>query len=214
MKHIYTQTMGNLYIYSNLADVADEVDIEWWMHYQIPQERLQHHHEDTLEKKPSELPPSTKMPHISAGTGLFTKDFINKGDYVCGIPGYWMHTQLFEYIQDRDPTRCGFTPETGDWPPMNFVTYMSHPCQGNFLNSGTIKGEVHAHITPHKRIMHTSIKTNKSGMHTNCRAGAGYEQLRLGVRRGKVPSQPEEKEDVARRVPGQCVGHQGYPRRR
>jgi hypothetical protein len=147
--------MCNLSLLSQLA--GPKLELEWWMHYQIPAERLEHFHRSSVEVKASELPNSETHPNFRPGKGLFATTAIKKGGIVCGIPGFWMHTNLFEEIQRTVPDNYCLAPTGGDWPDeMDLVVYMAHACQGNYINSGTVGNEV---LT---RIKHVCTKCKNS----------------------------------------------------
>jgi hypothetical protein len=119
-----------------------EPDLEWWMHYQIPEDELHLHQTEDCEVKDSTLKPSTTFPSSSPGRGLFTKVARKTGDMIVAFPGYWMEENTFGH---EDPTQQGnhyafSVPE--DWGSMPNLVYVTHNSQANFINAGVIGSEV------------------------------------------------------------------------
>ena len=124
----------------------DFPDLEWLMHYQIPQETLQLYYEADLEERPSTLSQSKLYSDSRPGNGLFTTIDRKAGEFVCAFPGYWMHQELYHQMkQDHElnGTFYAFT-TAGDakWQGMHDLVYMTHRCAANKINAGKIKDEV------------------------------------------------------------------------
>jgi hypothetical protein len=132
---------------------SDHGDLEWMMHYQIPDEQVSHFWETSVVVQPSKLPQSTKFPDLVVGDGLFTSIAREKGDYICAFPGYWMDSTLFDFAGNANCYGFSTTPEKG-WPCMDSLVYVTHPCGANKINAGQIDDEVQS-THPARQPAHT-----------------------------------------------------------
>lgn len=125
-------------------------DVEWWMHYQIPQCDLHLYFEVGVEVKDSQVRGSLTYPDVKAGKGLFAKDAYKKGALIVGFPGYWMEETVWG-AENKEFRHYAFSvPSDTDWGPMHNLVYVTHSAQANYINAGVIGEEVcwHYHTCP------------------------------------------------------------------
>ena len=120
-------------------------DLEWMMHYQIPDEQVHKFWDSTVLVKPSKLPKSKTYPNLEVGNGLFTTIARKAGDYICAFPGSWVSKDLYTHHgasrSDAEYYAFRTMPEDGWWC-MESLVYVTHPCNANKINAGQIQDEV------------------------------------------------------------------------
>lgn len=126
----------------SVASQQTDGDLEWWMHYQIPQETLPLYYAKHLETKESSLPRSKSRPNQSPGDGLYTTKDRKKGEFICQFPGYWMEENVYGKQVAIDHHYAFSIPNTPAWGPMTNLIYVTHNCQANFINAAVIDEEV------------------------------------------------------------------------
>jgi hypothetical protein len=147
-------------------DITAPIDLEWFMHYQIPRAKLDSYYENTLEAKTSTLVGTTAD---DPALGLFTTIKRKDGDFLCSFPGYWMCTDLAAEAQQTNKKLYVFSTENANLN--EYLVYATHPCQANFMNSGIINDEVilitYALLKFHSHTHHTNTTNNCSPAHTH-----------------------------------------------
>jgi hypothetical protein len=145
------------------SQVHHYADLEWWMHYMIPQEELPRYYPKDLKVKPSEVAPSKDAPF--PGNGLFTTVSRKKGEELCSFPGYWMASVVWTAYQlaTKDTPYCfAITNDNSPagWPDIPELLYVTHKCMANNINAGLVNDEVLARgniCTPCQTLLHTHM---------------------------------------------------------
>ena len=119
--------------------------MEWIMHYQVTKADLHLHYFEEVEKKPSLVNKSTKMPGLHIGMGLFATKDRKINDELCAFPGYWMDKGMWGLVANKNGHYAFSPPETAEWACMQGLVYATHASQANLINAATIQGEVLQH---------------------------------------------------------------------
>jgi hypothetical protein len=130
------------------SQVHKYADLEWWMHYMIPEEELGRYYPKDLKIKPSQVAPSEGAPF--PGNGLFTTAPRVKGDFLCSFPGYWLASDVWSAYQHacvatKDTPYCfSITNDKSEagWPEIPELLYVTHKCMANSINAGLVNDEV------------------------------------------------------------------------
>ena len=96
------------------------------MHYVVPAADHAKYVRDTVVQRSSMIP--------NAGDGLYADKDFKFGDLICELPGCWIPSSA---LDDKEGTgtmqhRYPFTVEGN-----KVLSYLTHPCQGNKINSCT-----------------------------------------------------------------------------
>tara|TARA_B110000902_G_scaffold186720_1_gene211300 strand:- start:222 stop:1511 length:1290 start_codon:yes stop_codon:yes gene_type:complete len=102
-------------------------NLEWLMHFVVPQAAAHKFIRDSLQVRASNIQ--------GAGEGLFALQDFNDGDLLCEFPGCWVPTSALRANAGIGSMKdhYQFVVEGN-----TMLSYMTHPCQANKINSATI----------------------------------------------------------------------------
>lgn len=105
--------------------MAQEGDLEWLMHYVVPDADHAKYITAGIDVRPSNIP--------NAGEGLFATKAFQRGDLICELPGCWVPTSALDDKAVGTEAMKGRYPFTVEGNKV--LSYLTHPCQGNKINS-------------------------------------------------------------------------------